>query len=480
MEGVGESMNKLTLSICPVCYRSIPAVIEAERGVIMTKNCSEHGVFTSVVERDPQWFNYCQALNCKGIYDGLLIDVTKKCQLQCQYCYHKNEGEHIPVSQIIEDAKKLRDCKLFILTGGEPTLHPDLSKIITGLKEYGDVSLLTNGIKLCNEKYFKEIIPLLEKDGGVNVGLSFHKESEGKDFEFLGLCRKHKKKIATGFFVIDDIQQIDEALNIAREYRDVMMVMRIKAASNLGDERNADNKIFVSDMLNYLSSRGNTQIITGTNENGYTYNNKVSIANVMHEGIQLMLISWYDVNNIDLYDIDCAPYYKAQDGNVYDMVNACIINEGIEKKKGINVRKAFYCDLQKCGELWKEMVFSEKGIKSDSGIWINQMTNFLKNANNHFEVGEINGQIVGFVTGTIGDIDAVTGENIVWGLQFYIQPDFRKTGLAQAMHKSYKKYAQRNRVKKVVRRTTNQHGYELIKRNGYSNVGMIVEEVLCP
>jgi organic radical activating enzyme len=303
----------------------IPAqIIREEHGVWMLKQCPIHGQFTGLVERDPLWFDFCEKADAKNIYNGLLIDVTSRCQLKCKYCYHETGNDNY-IPDIVHEAVNNKTAAPFILTGGEPTLHPNLDEIIHEVSKHGETWVLTNGIKLCNEDYFTEVTKELIHDGVLYIGLSFHKESMGKDLLLLDLLRKKNLKLGTAFYVIDDLKQIDCALSIYRDNLDVMSEIRIKAASNLWSENHAVNKIYTSDMLKYLSSIGKTEIDT-------RYNNKVSYANVIHDGLNLKLISWYDKWNIDLVDINCPPFYKSSDGNYYNMVTACLKNKANELK----------------------------------------------------------------------------------------------------------------------------------------------------
>lgn len=451
----------LTESLCPVCYRTIPANICIDQNVMMVKKCPVHGEFSSMVERDPEWFKLAQS---KEIYDGYLIDVTSKCNIKCKYCYHDNNGTERTVEEIYQEA--LDKHAPFILTGGEPTLHKDLNKIILKLKTLGEVNLLTNGIKLCDEKYFDEIVPLLAEDNGIhNISLSFHKESEGRDLEFLELCKKKGVKIWTCFYVIDDLQQIDEALEIFTAYQDVVNNFRLKVASNLGVENKADNKIFVSDVIKYLFALGETEFQQA--------NQKVSYAQLLHKGLEIKVISWYDVLNIDLWDIDCEPYWKANDGTVNNFVTSAIINEGIEKKR-FNIRRAYPCDIPQCADLWVDMAKESSPYEPQKDIWIFKMCEFIKAERNHVYVAEWNGEIVGFVSG-YWDYDEMTGEKVIYGLNFYVKPDLRKTDIGKKLHVTYKDTANKLGVKRVIRQVTKSHS-EILFNKGQEFTHYVIEE----
>lgn len=288
--------------------------------VVMHKYCLEHGPFDSIIERDPEWYFFCQKLNSKGIYEGYMIDVTNQCNLKCKFCYHENGNEHKSYDEIIAEAFKYGYFGPTILSGGEPTLHPDILQIINTLRGSQEFVLLTNGVKMADEKFFDEICSagLLYGDT-LLAGLSFHKESNGKDMEVLELCRKKGYKIGTTFFVIDKLEQMHEALALAREYQDVILTFRIKAASNLWAESKVSEKIFVSDMIDWF---GDIQIVD------HQKNNKTSYAQVIVDGnINIALISWYDKFNVDLDDINCGPWFKAKDGTINNLATSFILNE---------------------------------------------------------------------------------------------------------------------------------------------------------
>jgi organic radical activating enzyme len=315
----------ITMSLCPECYKEIPAHLAVGLHVWMIKECPEHGRFAALVERDPQWFFACRKINAPSFYDGLMVDVTGQCNIKCKYCYHDNSFGSRLVENIIDEIKYYSDKAPFALTGGEPTLHPDIIEIIDKSCEVGETWLLTNGIKLADEVFFDKILNTgLLHDGLLSIGLSFHKESLGKDLEFVELCRKKGVKIGTSFYVIDDLDQMAAAVQVLKDNKDVLCEIRIKAASNLWHERNAGKKIFVSDMLKVMMLMGGTTLDTSCN-------NKISYGNVIHDGLKVKCVSWYDVQNVDLEDINCAPWYKANDGTLNNLVTTGLINEGLCK-----------------------------------------------------------------------------------------------------------------------------------------------------
>jgi radical SAM protein with 4Fe4S-binding SPASM domain len=90
----------------------------------------------------------------------LIFEVTQSCDHACRYCY--NYWTHPTASRKLKASGKLRDlrpllahvldqvdCNLVTLTGGEPTLRPDLPEIVSFLAERdARVNLITNGQRL--------------------------------------------------------------------------------------------------------------------------------------------------------------------------------------------------------------------------------------------------------------------------------------------------------------------------------------------
>lgn len=315
-----------TLSFCPTCYRWLMAgICFKDDKVVMVKHCPEHGTFESVVENDIEYWSQAMASGATNIYNGYFLDVTRRCNLACKYCFYDVDAnsEDPSIESLVVDAGICAGMAPIILTGGEPTLRPDLPQVIATLQEITPhIELLTNGTGLTGDM-LDAVLPLLTADNRVaRINLSIHPESEGLDMDVIEKARKRDIKLESLLFVIDDLSQIDTIIRTCNEHRDVVEAVRIKAATRLWADDGPEKKIFVSDMLKYIQQRYDAVPM-------WWRNNKVSFFNLQIGSIYYMLVSWYDVTNIDIVDIKCPPYYRACTGMVDNIVTSNIINEGL-------------------------------------------------------------------------------------------------------------------------------------------------------
>lgn len=94
----------------------------------------------------------------------LYIEITSNCNLKCKHCFNNsgNETNYLAFDNIIQIyqiiKKKKLDISEIILSGGEPTLHPELSKILTVFAAQYPVKLLSNGAN-----FDQELISIIKK-----------------------------------------------------------------------------------------------------------------------------------------------------------------------------------------------------------------------------------------------------------------------------------------------------------------------------
>jgi pyruvate-formate lyase-activating enzyme len=97
------------------------------------------------------------------------VEITTDCNLRCPGCYRGCDREDNPamheakekIFDNILEMKRIRNCQIISLSGGEPLLHPDLKTIIRFIKENGMHPFVhTNGLLLT-----KDLLSELKKEG---------------------------------------------------------------------------------------------------------------------------------------------------------------------------------------------------------------------------------------------------------------------------------------------------------------------------
>jgi len=84
----------------------------------------------------------------------LAIELTDKCNLRCGHCYRDsgpNLGSFLPKKRLLSILSEAYDygVQSIELSGGEPTIHPDIDAMLDfTLQNFGAVALLTNGTRI--------------------------------------------------------------------------------------------------------------------------------------------------------------------------------------------------------------------------------------------------------------------------------------------------------------------------------------------
>ncbi len=107
------------------------------------------------------------------------IQIIRQCNQQCLFCSSPDNGLILDYRKIIKDIDDYikECCNGIILTGGEPTLHPDLPKIIAyGAEKNKEVRIITNGQKTAVPAYLGK----LKKQGLSLMHVSLHSVSSKK------------------------------------------------------------------------------------------------------------------------------------------------------------------------------------------------------------------------------------------------------------------------------------------------------------
>ena len=174
-----------TRSLCPECRRLVDAKIVVRQGrVYFRKRCPEHGLIEDFVCSDVNYYDrheYSQPARLprafgtrtdRGCpYDcGLcpeheqhtcvaLVEVTSDCNLRCPMCFAESGpgGKHIDFdtyARMVDRYVHLEGiADMLQLSGGEPTLHPELVRMVRYAYEQPIqlVMINTNGIRLAHD-----------------------------------------------------------------------------------------------------------------------------------------------------------------------------------------------------------------------------------------------------------------------------------------------------------------------------------------
>jgi MoaA/NifB/PqqE/SkfB family radical SAM enzyme len=102
---------------------------------------------------------------------NVMLEVTDACNVSCRACYKKKGTSFKTLDEVEKDLNAglaLRPVHTVTISGGEPTLHPELFSIVKRVKSRGvHVFLLTNGV-LIDDEYLERL-----RDSGLD-SILFH------------------------------------------------------------------------------------------------------------------------------------------------------------------------------------------------------------------------------------------------------------------------------------------------------------------
>jgi len=166
-----------TQSFCCDCQQLHPADLLDEGGVVFFKvHCPTQPTLVRVSSdavifralREKSSLPAPPVPSARGFSWANFIEITKECNLTCAVCFSDSfpgAGGELPLDEIVTLARGLRDrgLRAVTLSGGEPTLHPQLVHIVRAVRKLGmDVTLATNGLRLARDP---ELAPALRRAG---------------------------------------------------------------------------------------------------------------------------------------------------------------------------------------------------------------------------------------------------------------------------------------------------------------------------
>jgi uncharacterized radical SAM superfamily Fe-S cluster-containing enzyme len=217
----GEVAKRRTQSLCPECYRLLPAVVFERDGKIWIRRmCPEHGEFEELYWGDSALYERVMRFEApdskiKITYRGLdnpcpfscglcpihvtqtclaNVVVTNRCDLSCWYCFFYSEKAGYVYEPSLEKYGEMMKAlakqhpigaRAIQLTGGEPLLRDDLVDLVKITREAGidHVQLNTNGLRFLYDENGVELSRRLREAGVNTVYLSFDGVSPEVNFK---------------------------------------------------------------------------------------------------------------------------------------------------------------------------------------------------------------------------------------------------------------------------------------------------------
>jgi 7,8-dihydro-6-hydroxymethylpterin dimethyltransferase len=233
----GDTIHRYVAAFCPHCYHENPErpLAEVRRlsgylsadadGVVwLVRGCPEHGLIRTLYDENAEILRYLEEWTAptkrhepdvRGNFDPapqaylrglgemqtqhtctLLEDIEPSCNLCCPNCFATSSPDLrgvVPVSQVLAnvDTRISREngrIDVLMLSGGEPTLHPQLIELLDALMERPIVRILinTNGIEIAQnnqllsylKKHRKRIEVYLQFDGFKLETHRFHRNAD--------------------------------------------------------------------------------------------------------------------------------------------------------------------------------------------------------------------------------------------------------------------------------------------------------------
>ncbi len=251
----------MSRSLCPECRRLVDAQVIARGGkVYLRKRCPDHGWTEALLSSDLSWYLHAQKYNRPGLlpvvratdtHDGCphdcglcpehqqhtclaIIEINSGCNLRCPTCFMSaGDGPAFSLSlgQVEAMLDRLMaqegDTEVVQVSGGEPTIHPEILEILAAIKRrtVKHVMLNTNGVRLARDDDFVRRLA----DLGVYVYLQFDGVERDTHLALRGVDLRREKQDALDRMAAHGVQAV-LAATVARGVNNHEVGAIVKAA----------------------------------------------------------------------------------------------------------------------------------------------------------------------------------------------------------------------------------------------------------
>src|SRR5262245_54144932 len=220
--------HNFTNSLCPECLKALQAkVIIQNNKVYLLKTCPEHGQQRALLSSDAKYYLSQGQYNKPGTLPkhfqkrvelgcpldcGLctdheqhtclaLIEITEACNLRCPTCFADSDvGRYSPLDEVERMLDTVVENEGYAdvvqISGGEPTIHPQILDIVAMAKQKRIKALMinTNGVRIARDEDF--VRALCQFKGNFEIYLQFDGFRQSTYEELRGLDLREVKERA--------------------------------------------------------------------------------------------------------------------------------------------------------------------------------------------------------------------------------------------------------------------------------------------
>lgn len=248
----GDRILRYVNAFCPHCHGDLPVervprlsgyLAERDGRVWLDRGCRTLGLVRTLYDEDPEILSYLEEWTAPtkahipdlagnfapipGAYlDGLpemqtrhtcilLEDITESCNLRCPTCFAGSSPDLqgvVPVERVLANVDQRLEREegrldVLMLSGGEPTLHPDLAKLLAELAARPITRILvnTNGLLVAQDDGLLDLLTehrdrvevYLQYDGISEHASRHHRGGDLRRFKALAVQRLSERQIFT-------------------------------------------------------------------------------------------------------------------------------------------------------------------------------------------------------------------------------------------------------------------------------------------
>ncbi|WP_199254970.1 radical SAM protein [Mycolicibacterium mengxianglii] len=251
----GDRLLRYVTAFCPRCHdeaaerplaevaRLSARLVARDDRVWLERGCPTHGLVRTLYDEDPEILSYLEEWTAPtkahnpdvpGNYDPvpsaylrglpemqtqhtciLLEDIAETCNLRCPTCFTDSSPDLrnvVPMADILSNvdqrlARENGRLDVLMLSGGEPTLHPELAELLTELTDRPITRILvnTNGIRLATDDGLLDLLAghsdrvevYLQYDGLSEAAHRYHRGGDLRRMKSIALQRLSQREIFT-------------------------------------------------------------------------------------------------------------------------------------------------------------------------------------------------------------------------------------------------------------------------------------------